>query len=116
MKGIMAHINRERRIIDIARIKNEQVLNELRDIKQYTLLGAKSVYSIEEASMFTGLSKSRLYALTSNNEIPFYKQPKCRKLYFDRCELEEWMKARRYDTEEEIQQQAVAYTLRKKII
>ena len=51
MKGIMAHINRERRIIDIARIKNEQVLNELRDIKQYTLLGAKSVYSIEEASM-----------------------------------------------------------------
>ena len=94
----------------------EQILNELRDIKKYTLLGAKSVYSIEEAAMFTGLSKSRLYALTSSNKIPFYKRPEGKTLYFDRCELEEWMKARRYDTEEEMQQQAVAYTLRKKVI
>lgn len=40
---------------------------------------------------YTGLSKSYLYKLTSNGKLPAYKPfGKC--LYFDKLEVENWLK------------------------
>lgn len=55
-------------------------------LEQLTLIGAKPVLNLEEAVVFTGLSKGHLYRLTSEKQIPYYK--KCRKLYFKKSELE----------------------------
>lgn len=94
---------------------NTAILNELQEIKRYTLLSAKRVLNIEEASIITGLSKSRIYSLTSANKIPFYKSPEGRALYFERDELENWLLARRFETTEEIEQKAASHVVKKKI-
>lgn len=74
-------------------------------LEQLTLIGAKPVLDLEEAVMFTGLSRGHLYRLTSEKQIPYYK--KCRKLYFKKSELEDWMLERRVPTQAEIEAQAV---------
>ena len=51
----------------------------------------KNVLSFEEASKFLNLSKSYLYKLTSGNLIPHYK-PQGKMLYFEKAELEAWLR------------------------
>ena len=60
----------------------------------YSLLAAKNVLTLEDAALLTGLSKSHLYRLTFTHQIPFYK-PNGKQIYFDRIELEAWMKQNR---------------------
>ena len=43
-------------------------------LEQLTLIGAKPVLDLEEAVMFTGLSRGHLYRLTSEKQIPYYKK------------------------------------------
>lgn len=95
--------------------KELAILQELRDIKRYTLLQAKTVIDLDDACLLTGLSKSRLYALTSGGKIPYHKSPGGRNVYFDRKELDEWMLSRRFATDEELEQTALAYTFRKRL-
>lgn len=61
----------------------------------------KNVLNLEEVSLLTGLSKSHLYKLTCYNKIPFYKQAK--HLYFDRSEIENWLKANPSKTVEQME-------------
>lgn len=88
----------------------EKILSELQEIKQISIIAAKNVLTFEEAAFITGLQKSHLYKLTCKHEIPFYK-PNGKMLYFDRKELEEWMKRNRVQTKAEAEQQAVNYVV-----
>lgn len=72
---------------------------------------SKTILNIEEVSEHTGLSKSTLYKLTCSGGIPHYKQ--CKHLYFDRLEIETWLKANRVKTKEEIEREALSYTTKK---
>lgn len=85
---------------------NEVILNALEEIKKYSLLGAKNVLTLDEAALLTGLTRSYLYRLTSQKQIPFYK-PNGRKVYFNRAELEAWMMRSRFETEEESDSTAI---------
>ena len=85
----------------------------LKKILNYSLLAAKNVLTVEDAALLTGLSKSYLYRLTCYRQIPYYK-PNGKQIYFDRKELESWMKQNRINTEQEIEQQAVAYVIANK--
>jgi len=53
-------------------------------------LEEKKILTFEQACQFTNLSKSYLYKLTSQKQVPHYK-PRGKKLYFKRTELENWM-------------------------
>lgn len=53
--------------------ESQQILTALSDIKRYTVLSAKQMLNMDEAALVTGLSKSRLYALTSTKQIPYFK-------------------------------------------
>ena len=68
--------------------------------------------AIERNSLLalTGLSKSYLYKLTSQRQIPFYRRAK--QLYFDREELEGWLLQNRISTEAEAEAEAVSYVTR----
>lgn len=77
-------------------------------LEQLALIGAKPVLNFEEAVAFTGLSKGHLYRLTSEKQIPYYK--KCRKLYFKKSELEDWLLERRIATQAEIDSRATTRT------
>lgn len=70
----------------------------------------KNVLSFDEASIFLHLSKSYLYKLTSGNLIPHYK-PQGKMLYFEKAELETWLRQNPVKTQAQIEQEAQAYTL-----
>lgn len=86
----------------------EILLTELAEIKRNTLLAAKNVLTFEDLVLLTGLSKSHLYNLTHRKEIPYYR-PRGKQIYFDRAEVEAWMKQNRVNTRDEAEQKAAAY-------
>lgn len=51
----------------------------------------KNVFTFMEACMYLGISESLLYKLTASKEIPHYK-PRGKMLYFDKAELDGWLK------------------------
>ena len=86
---------------------NDDICARLDRIERLTLIGAKNVLDIDEASYLTGVTTGHLYRLTSQRKIPHYK--KNRKLYFKKDELENWMLDRKVLSEDEISQQATTY-------
>lgn len=91
----------------------EMILSRLEAIERYSLLAAKNVLTIDDAAVLTGMSKSHLYKLTCSKQIPFYR-PNGKLVYFDRQELEGWLKQNRVTTQTEAEQQAFAYVMHKK--
>lgn len=89
----------------------EMILEKLQAIERYSLLGAKSVLLIDEVALLTGLSKSRLYKLTCGKQIPFYKNAKM--LYFDKKEIEDWMRQNKSISQMEAEQRADSILIRK---
>ena len=71
----------------------------------------KNVLSFDEASKFLNLSKSYLYKLTSGNLIPHYK-PQGKMLFFERADLEAWLRQNPIKTQAQIEQEAQKYILR----
>ena len=85
----------------------QDLSDKLDRIESLTLIGAKNILDLDEAVLFTGFSKGRLYRLTSEKRIPHFK--KSRKLYFKKTELENWMLEQKILTEDEIQSKASTY-------
>lgn len=74
------------------------------------VLHSKNVLSFEEASRFLNLSKSYLYKLTSGNLIPHYK-PQGKMLYFEKTELETWLRQNPVKTRAQTEAEAQKYVL-----
>lgn len=72
----------------------------------------KEVLTSNEAASYMGVSKSYLYKLTMDRQIPHYK-PMGKMMYFNRQELEQWLQSNRVSTDSELTQQAQAYCMRK---
>ncbi len=79
------------------------------ELEQIAFLN-KNVLSFEEASKFLNLSKSYLYKLTSGNLISHYK-PQGKMLYFEKAELETWLRQNPIKTNEQIAQEAQRYIM-----
>lgn len=87
---------------------NQIILERLATIERYSLLAAKNMLNIDDVVLLTGLSKQHIYKLTCKGQIPFYK-PNGKNMYFDRKEIENWMRQNRHNTQEEAEQQAAVY-------
>ena len=72
----------------------------------------KEVLSFNEAAIYLEVSHSHLYKMTSTGVIPSYK-PNGKKLYFNRKELDSWLLSNRQSSQEEIEQQAANYLIKK---
>lgn len=83
----------------------EKMLNEQTMLK-------KEVLSFIETSKYLDVSHSHLYKMTSNGSIPFYK-PNGKKIYFNRKELDNWLLRNRNTTQDEIEQEAANYLMKK---
>lgn len=86
----------------------EVIQEEIGEIKKCVLLGVKKALTIEECSLYTGLSKSKLYKLTCNNEIPHYK-PRGKFVYFDKDEIDDWCLQNKIVTKHEADLLALSY-------
>ena len=92
--------------------QNIFIMQQLERIKSYTLLAAKNVLGIDDMVALTGLSKSYIYKLTCRKEIPHYK-PNGKLIYFDRQDIEGWMKQNRIISTVEAEQKASKYLMQK---
>jgi excisionase family DNA binding protein len=74
------------------------------------LASTKNVMNLNEVCKLTGLSKSHIYKLSASHSIPCYKQSK--HLFFDRKEVEEWLRSNKQTTSEETERMASSYILK----
>lgn len=72
----------------------------------------KPVLNIDETAFYTGISKLYLYKLTSKNEIPHYK-PNGKNIFFKKEELDNWLLRNRQATNEELENEAINYSVNK---
>ncbi len=91
----------------------QSVIDSL-EILTRAVLSNKQTLNLEEAAAFTGLATSYLYKLTSTQEIPHYK-PRGKMLYFDRSELETWLRQGRVKSIAEIERQAVNHIVESRV-
>ena len=81
-------------------IKQVALLKQRVDNLENVLRNGKDVLTLEEASLYTGISRSTLYKLTSAHEIPYYK-PHGKLILFERMELLAWVRANRIPAKDE---------------
>lgn len=72
------------------------------------LITAKAVLTSDEAARYLGITKSYLYKLTMWRKIP-HSKPMGKMVYFDRLELEAWLRSNRVATNDELERKAEAY-------
>lgn len=91
---------------------DREIIERLERIERNSLLAAKNVLSIDDVVLLTGLSKSYLYRLTCKKQIPYYK-PNGKLAYFDRKEIETWMRQNRVDCVKDAAHKAAKYKFEK---
>lgn len=70
---------------------NNEILSVLNELKRYAMVGAKKMLTAEEAAFYLGVKTTWVYQLIAAREIPHYK-PNGRRVYFDRDDLDAWLK------------------------
>lgn len=87
--------------------QNEERIGALEGV----FLCQKEIFNFDEAAAYLSMSKSTLYKLTAKKEIPHYKPN--RFVFFERSELDNWIRAAAVKTEEQLNDQVNAYTMAK---
>jgi len=96
------------------KIMEQEILSRLATIEVYSLLAAKTVLTLNDVALLTGLSKSHLYKMTCQKQIPYYR-PNGKQIYFDRGDVEAWMKQNRVSTTQEAEQTAAKYVAERRV-
>jgi excisionase family DNA binding protein len=81
----------EKRLENIERMLTEQSL------------ATKEILNFNEAALFLDISRSHLYKLTSQKQIPHFC-PQGKRLYFKRMELQEWLLRNRQEETESVEE------------
>lgn len=75
-------------------------------------INTKPILTFDEACLYMGMSKSALYKITSNKEIPFSK-PNGKMIYFRRADVDGWLLSHMSATATELEDKAQAYCMKK---
>lgn len=85
----------------------QEELRQVADlITANTIFCTKEVLTSEECAKYLGVSKSCLYKWTMTRQIPHYKSPTGKIVFFNRQEIEAWMQSNRVLTDAELERQA----------
>lgn len=96
-------------------MENLQSIDERLKNIESLLLSQKTVLNFDELAVYTGLSKSHLYKLTSTGGIPIYK-PNGKHLFADKIEIDRWLLQNKKKSNAEIEIEAsTSVTLKKKV-
>lgn len=82
----------------------KEILKRLEALEHNAMLAglaSKKVLTMQEAATYLGWSMSYIYKQTALKNVPHYC-PMGKMLYFDREELEEWMKRKQVVSNDEI--------------
>jgi len=81
---------------DELRATTEELLERMKRLEDYLRMEVKTVLTTEEVCLYTGLSKKTIHNLTHYKRIPYYK-PTGKLIYFDKAEIEQWMRQNRVE-------------------
>lgn len=90
-------------------LKIDQKLDKIERL----LLSNKKVLTFEEACEYTGIKASYMYKLTSSQSIP-HSKPNGKVIFFDKEKLDDWLLRNESKSKQEIKQEALSYTLKKR--
>lgn len=79
----------------------------IQEVSERVALSQKAVLTSQEVATYLGISLSKLYKLTCERAIPFYK-PNGKLNYFERAEIEAWALRNRIATNAELSDHAQA--------
>ena len=79
----------------------EEIKNVAEELADRIIFTTKEVLTSDEAARYMGISRSYLYKLTMTRKIPHYK-PTGKVCYFDRRELEDFLRSGRVSMNETI--------------
>lgn len=94
-------------------MQNLQSIDERLSNIETLLLSQKTVLNFDEVAVYTGLSKSHLYKLTSTGGIPCYK-PQGKHIYFSKEEIDKWLLTNKKKSNAEIDSEATTFVTLKK--
>jgi len=83
-------------------LSTSKVYKELADIKQLIENQNLELLDLNQAADYLKLKPSYLYSLTHQKKIPHYK-PGGKKVYFDKLELNKWIKESKIKSVEEVE-------------
>ena len=86
----------------------QQQANDRIGALENIFLCQKEILNFDEASAYINMNKSTLYKLTSKKEIPHYKPN--RFVFFEKSELDKWIRASVVKTDGQLNDQANTYT------
>ena len=84
--------------------KLERIESRLTELGNYTM----HPYDLDGAAKYLGISRSHLYQLTSKGLIGHYK-PAGKKLYFDKADLDEYLRRNRIRPQWEVEANAATH-------
>lgn len=96
--------------------ENQTVMEKLNSIEGILIkqsLSQQEVLTLAQACDYLGVSRSYVYKLTCNKQIPHYC-PSGKKIYFKRSELEEWLLQNKQTSATEIEKEAADYLIKKR--
>lgn len=65
----------------------ETILTTLEEIKCYTMLSAKSMLTVKDMELYTGLKASNIRKMAEDGRLPYYR-PFGKQLYFKKSEID----------------------------
>jgi excisionase family DNA binding protein len=87
---------------------------EQQELKMQVVAKEKKLLTLNELGEYAGYKVGYIYKLTHLKQIPHYK-PGGKNIYFDRDEIDAWLKRNRIATATETEQAAIAYTVDRNI-
>ncbi|AJH14558.1 helix-turn-helix transcriptional regulator [Myroides profundi] len=91
------------------------ILEKLNYLEQLIISNHKEILSVEELEKYTGFKKSYIYHLVHFSKIP-YSKPNGKYLFFQKSEIDEWLLKNKSLSDDQIQEKAREYVLKKKNI
>lgn len=91
------------------------ILEKLDYLEQLIIANHKEILFVEELEKYTGFKKSYIYHLVHYSKIP-YSKPNGNYLFFQKSEINEWLLKNKYLSDNQIQEKARQYVLKKKDI
>ncbi|MDM1086720.1 helix-turn-helix transcriptional regulator [Myroides odoratimimus] len=82
---------------------------------QLIISNNKEILSVEELEKYTGFKKSYIYHLAHFSKIP-YSKPNGKYLFFQKSEIDEWLLKNKSLSDDQIQEKAREYVLKKRNI
>jgi excisionase family DNA binding protein len=102
-------------IKQLTMIDNETIMEKLDSIQELLIkqgLSQQEVLTLAQACDYLVVSRSYIYKLTCRKQIPHYC-PSGKKIYFKRCELDDWLLQNKQTSAMEIEKEAADYLVNK---